>query len=412
MKNLRKWFIDNGGYISKNIEFSRKLLKNNTQYNGIFILNNIVKDEKLLSIPNKLLLNYDNIILNDNNYHNLNETIIKSNINNKLKNILTFIIEKKKEKSFYKFYFDCLPSFKEIQNHPIYYCYFIDNEKLQKYFYLNKKIYKEIIETKKYINENFNLLFNNIEIAKVFKEENKEIALNEFLYSFILLTTRSWGNGFYPLLDNFNHSNYSKNILISRKQTNNQEIINKENNFDIGNEVYINYSVNDHNYYLFYYNFYISTKTYLHINTKFQIIDNMDDLTKEKLLIINNLTTLFKNEIYIYDNKPSKMLLNIGLILNSNEYLINLINSNINEKYKIINILKEYYENLNKIEKNEISNQIINILYIEYDRFFKDEINDYIIDVNCENLNLFINNSIKLHNKNKKLLIETIKYLT
>ena len=327
-----------------------------------------------------LIINHHNLIKN-NLFKNIfidldNNNKDKLNSLHKIKNIVAIMAEISLHKnSFYYTYTKTLPSFDTFINHPIFVFYNNKNK-----FEILKEIdinsYNELLSSKIYIDDVFNILKNNnILNHEVF--DNEKNIFDLFLYSFLLITTRSWGNGIIPFLDNFNHTQYS-NISLSKDDKgsylNYHSLENENNNEDF--EIFVNYNINDTNKYFLFYNF-IEEKNSIHINIDLHGEEN--EITKIIFNEVKKIQEQLKNNIYISDNFISKPLENISKII--------CLNYNELQSYLQSTDKNKYLENY----KNEYSNEILkslilNIILIKFDSQTMSKTNNFIKEYN--NLNI------------------------
>ncbi len=211
-ENLIKWIKDNGGYIHPQLYIVTNKI-NNTFCNSIYFKNTqpIEKNTQLVKLPHKLIISIDTFN-NIPNIKNFSKLINRNSI--KLKLVVALLHERfKKESSFYYPYINVLPNFNTFIHHPIYLCY-LNSSAFEVLDDLNVEFSQIVSSKSQELREFIDILLTIREEIDICADYTSNDELKQMIiWSFFILTTRSWGDKIIPFSDNFNHSN-SSNIFL------------------------------------------------------------------------------------------------------------------------------------------------------------------------------------------------------
>ncbi len=219
--NLIEWICSNGGYIHPNLYVHSREL-NGTAYSGVYCHSAIESNKKIAitNIPHKVSISEDTFY----QIPNIDKltTLIDTNINYLKLSIALLYETLKEEDSFHHPHIKTLPKYDTFYTHPIYISY-KENSSFDCLIPLNSE-FNKVMRSK--VN-NLNSLIKNIMIAhknvNIFSATIEDNALKEMIiWSFLILSTRSWSSGkLIPFNDLFNH-NSSSNIMLE-VNTNNEK---------------------------------------------------------------------------------------------------------------------------------------------------------------------------------------------
>ncbi len=235
--SLIKWINDNNGHVNPKLNINIS-----DQYNRtVYLTDDININDKLLSLPDKLILNYDKINLlvpNIDKWINDINSVEESNL---LKmNILLLYEYTLKEKSFYYPYISILPqSLEDFAYHPLLNQTDLNIKTWKK---LHHSFYTYIEKKNNDINTFFNLINKLNNKYKIFN--HIDITFYKIKYIYMCILTRQWKNiGCVPFADMFQHSANS-NITINSETKGFKDLI-SDKNIKKNSIIYDNYGIHD-----------------------------------------------------------------------------------------------------------------------------------------------------------------------
>lgn len=400
MTNLKDWIKQNDGYISNLINDNK-------------IIENIKKDDLLIKIPEKLILNVSKFWKIPNIYKWI--SIDKNHfLDNDINKLLVLLIYEKHlgTKSFYYPYISNLPLLKNFKDYALLNINDSDIETwkdISFFFYKKIENYKIIIEniTKEiiYLNDTELIIDLKNSIFNITKNTslNNDIYKSLVIWAYLIFYNKSINNQFIPYINLLKHNTKDISIFDIEK-----EYISLYTNIDLSHddELYINFNHNRNSHYdnkelFFFYNYINLNINYMNIGLN--LTTNLDNSELSNKININ-LETFDKKNIKKYqliNNYPSNDLIYKLRIMSLHETDIKLIESINNDKYylneisidnelevyyllfKLLATLKKnYYSessltlcNFYKTENNKIISKLSQITLYEHDILIKTIIN-------------------------------------
>ena len=334
LNNIKKL----GCYVNDNVE-----IRSINGYRGVFA-KNIIKRGKLL-----IEFDFNNFHLNKINIKHVKivnmilEKIKHVITKQKIINMMNLLIEfQNYEITEYKYYLDILPKYESFKNNPC-------------ILYRNHIYYSTFT---KLIHKIYDILCNN----------GFTFRIDDVMYCYMLVNTRSWKQGMFPFIDMFNHSSIHP-VLIHNK---NKSSLIANSSYQPNEEVYISYDINsrqlyDHHGFIEYPNFKIILRCDFTLSMLSEnIIKTFRKMYPENKIKDNSITiTLNDNDYIIYDNSNNTYNMSNYLtsILKCTKYVngefgknifINILQSNLLNNDELDNI-NQYITRHNYVLQNLIN---------------------------------------------------------
>jgi len=228
--NLIKWIIENGGFVHNKIAIKYDSSENRFLYAS----EKIDKNELLIKIPEKCVINGNKI-----------KMVPKGdliNASDEMCRLITLLYETyvQKDKSFFYPYISLLPT--SFKYHPMKQ---FDETRIETYNNISKNITTKISEL---INNFKKIVKELIDINKTINILPEDVLnIENIEWGYLVLHTRQWTDGLFPVADLFQHSESSSMYLNTIKDNIGNEFKGMilQNDINTNDIIYDNYGVKD-----------------------------------------------------------------------------------------------------------------------------------------------------------------------
>jgi len=361
LEKLRNWIVLNGGFVSPNIKVVTSKIGNRIE-RSIYAIDTITENSELVRIPKVCRINGEFIyeIPGIEKWINIDEEeLIKNNFYIKI--IINLIYQKSLgKKSFFYPYIKYLPRNIDFEEHPIYnYSDDLIKEwnKCSETFAVDLKNLMSKLKIVSNFIENCMDKYPIIDLSKFGEEQ--DILGTLIKWGFMIFLTRAWDKyGCVPFSDFFNHKSTNQAICCNNPDNvrNGVSSIKIKQNYETGDEIYINYSHYDNKILYQTYGFYEKEPIkYIKFKVSFTPTSPLSCYI-DQILKLENID---RNKILLTSRAPSGLLIKYLRIISLSIYDIPKINGIVKIGDKLISASNEIvaYKNLlkliNDLKQNE-----------------------------------------------------------